>query len=84
MYETCSAYEDTFKKTFITTKVIRVPTVTTSTLASEVEADKYLKAVLENREYRSMGEIEKRTHDYIKDPRVRSHFIQRAKELIGT
>jgi hypothetical protein len=52
------------------------------TLATEAEADEYLEAVLAKPEYCSMHEIELRADKHTKDPHVKRHFIERAKELL--
>ena len=57
-------------------------TIETFTLATEAEADEYLKAVLAKPEYRSMHEIELRADKHVKDLHVKKHFIERAKELL--
>ena len=57
-------------------------TIETFTLTTEAEADEYLEAVLATPEYRSMHEIELRADKHIKDPHVKRHFIEQAKELL--
>jgi hypothetical protein len=53
------------------------------TIDNEVEADDYLKALLEKPEYRSMDEARVRAEKYIKDDHLKNHFINRAKELLN-
>lgn len=45
-----------------------------------IEADEYLKALLEKPEYRSMNEVHMRAANYIKDEHLKNYFINKAKE----
>ncbi len=49
----------------------------------ESEADSYLKDLLANPEYRSMGEVERRAKKLIKDSRLRDYFIDKAKAALA-
>jgi hypothetical protein len=51
-------------------------------IESEAEADNYLTALFEKPEYRSMDEVLARAAKYIKDPFVKDHFINKAKEYL--
>jgi hypothetical protein len=52
-------------------------------IENETYADDYLTDLLKNPEYRSMDVVRARAAEYIKDPRVKNYFIDKAKELLA-
>jgi hypothetical protein len=58
--------------------------IETFSIQHESEADSYLEDLLAKPEYRSMDEVEKRAKNLIKDIRLRSYFLDRAKVVLGT
>jgi hypothetical protein len=53
-------------------------------IENESEADDYLKALFETPKYRSMDEAHRRARDLIEDPRLKSYFINEARERLKT
>jgi hypothetical protein len=53
-------------------------------IESESEADDYLRDLLAKPEYRSMNEVNMRAQQLIKNDRLKSHFIKKAKEILQT
>ena len=52
-------------------------------IQNESEAYYYLISLLEKTEYRSMGEVELRAAQYIKDASIRNYFIDKAREMLN-
>lgn len=52
-------------------------------IESEDEADYYLTELLRDPENRSMTEVLLREQEYVKDPRVKVYFINKAKEMLA-
>lgn len=51
-------------------------------IESESEADDYLRDLLSKDEHRSMNEVSIHAQKYIKDVNIKTHFINKAKELL--
>lgn len=51
---------------------------------NESDADDYLKDLLANPEYQSIGEVNIRAQKYIKDENIKTYFINKAKEILRT
>jgi hypothetical protein len=53
-------------------------------IENESQADDYLKDLLENEEYRSMDEVNRRAQKFIKNETLKDYFINQAKAIFRT
>ena len=51
-------------------------------IENELEADDYLRDLLEKPECRSMDEVHRRAQKYIKNDHLKNYFINKAKALL--
>ncbi len=51
---------------------------------NESEADDFLSSLLAEPQYRSMGEVNRRSHKLIKNDHLKDYFVEKAKEILET
>lgn len=52
-------------------------------IENENQADAFLKDLLADERYRSIGEVEYRAQDLIPSEKLRAYFINKGRELLG-